>query len=60
MVTNFPNVEMLQYLFDDMWLFDESDDYHFALAGLLHQEATGVSSGNGPVHCSTDGELAFL
>ena len=32
MVTSFPHVEMLQYLFDDMWLFDESDDYHFALA----------------------------
>ena len=31
MVTNFPHVEMHKYLFDDMWLFDESDDYPLAL-----------------------------
>ena len=32
MVTNFPHVEMLQYLFDNMGMFHESDDDHFALA----------------------------
>jgi hypothetical protein len=32
MVMNFPQVEMIQYFFDEMWLFDEGDDYHFALA----------------------------
>ena len=32
MVTNFPHVEMIQYFFDEIWLFDEGDDYHFALA----------------------------
>jgi len=42
MVTNFTHVEMHKYLFDDMLLLDESDDYYFALAFGAYQRGNFV------------------